>query len=88
MGIRSKFQEGREYTVVIQGDEHRAFKAYSPRTRTVYRETTYRGDAAWRKYGTWRHEHMLKEVALFDKIAAHKASPMGNHGLVVRKKAK
>lgn len=53
----------------------------------VTRVTTYQG-GAMRKHGSWRFEQQDAERALLDKIAAHRASPMGNHGLVVRKKAK
>lgn len=53
----------------------------------VTRVTTYQG-GAMRKYSSWRIEQESQERQLLNKIAAHRASPMGNHGLVVRKKAK
>lgn len=55
--------------------------------KTVVRVTTYQG-GAMRKHGSWRQELVDAERVLLDKIAAHRASPMGNHGLVIRRKAK
>lgn len=54
---------------------------------TVVRVTTYQG-GAMRKYGSWRIEQEDAERELLNRIAARVIAPMGNHGLVVRKKVK
>lgn len=55
--------------------------------KTVVRVTTYQG-GAMRKYGSWRIEQEDAEREFLNRIAARVIAPMGNHGLVIRKKTK
>lgn len=49
----------------------------------ICRRTTFNPDALWVKHGTWKAERSTMPFGRGPKVA-----PMGNHGLVIRKKTK